>query len=467
LPAEDWEAVIGMEIHAQLSTRSKMFCRCSTDYMGSPPNSHVCEVCLGLPGVLPVANRAAVEKVLMTALALGCEIPLHTKFDRKNYFYPDLPKGYQISQYDLPMSHSGTLDVDGRSVRITRVHLEEDTGSLKHADDQLHSAQESLVDLNRSGMPLMEVVTEPDLRSAEEARDYAMALRQVLRYLGASEADMEKGQLRAEANVSVRPRGSSQLGVKTELKNINSFRALHRAIEHEITRQISLLESGKEVVQETRGWSEARQETFSQRSKEYAQDYRYFPEPDLPPLQLDRVWIETLRAQLPELPAPRRTRLQSLHGLSDQAVRLLTEERAVADYFEATVAAGAPAKQAANWIAESHERVEPAWLARVIRLVGEGTINREQGRSVLAEAAGSGRDPATIVQDQGLAQVSDESELTRVIDQVISENPKAVTDYQAGKQEAIGELLREVRRHTGGSANMKLASDLLRRRLAT
>jgi aspartyl-tRNA(Asn)/glutamyl-tRNA(Gln) amidotransferase subunit B len=338
---------------------------------------------------------------------------------------------------------------------------------LKHADDQLHSAQESLVDFNRSGMPLMEVVTEPDLRSAEEARDYAMALRQVLRYLGASEADMEKGQLRAEANVSVRPRGSSELGVKTELKNINSFRALHRAIEHEITRQSSLVESGKEVVQETRGWSEARQETFSQRSKEYAQDYRYFPEPDLPPLRLGRVWIETLRAQLPELPAPRRTRLQSLHGLSDQAVRLLTEERAVADYFEATVAAGAPAKQAANWIAESHERVEAAWLAGVIRMVGEGTINREQGRSVLAEAAGSGRDPATIVQDQGLAQVSDESELTRVIDQVISENPKPVTDYQAGKQEAIGELLREVRRHTGGSANMKLASDLLRRRLAT
>jgi aspartyl-tRNA(Asn)/glutamyl-tRNA(Gln) amidotransferase subunit B len=465
LPAEDWEAVIGMEVHAQLSTRSKMFCSCSTDYLGSPPNSNVCEVCLGLPGVLPVANRAAVEKVLMTALALGCEIPPHSKFDRKNYFYPDLPKGYQISQYDLPMSRNGALDVGGRTVRITRVHLEEDTGSLKHADDELHTAHESLVDLNRSGMPLMEVVSEPDLRSAEEARDYAMALRQVLRYLGASEADMEKGQLRAEANVSVRRRGSAELGVKTELKNINSFRALHRAVDHEINRQIGLLESSQEVVQETRGWSDARQETFSQRSKEYAQDYRYFPEPDLPPLQLDRGWIESLRADLPELPAARRTRLQSLHGLSDQDARLLTEERATADYFEATVAAGAPAKQAANWIAEIHERVEPAWLAGVIRMVGDGTINREQARSVLAEASSSGQDPVTIVRRQGLTQVSDEDELTRVIDQVITENPKPVADYRAGKHAAIGDLLGEVRRRTAGSANMKLASDLLRRRL--
>ncbi|HEY7200863.1 MAG TPA: Asp-tRNA(Asn)/Glu-tRNA(Gln) amidotransferase subunit GatB, partial [Candidatus Dormibacteraeota bacterium] len=273
---DGWEAVIGMEVHAQLATRSKMFCSCSADYLAAPPNSSVCEVCLGLPGTLPVVNRRAVELVVRTGLALGSEVARHTKFDRKNYFYPDLPKGYQISQYDLPMCLGGLIDVGGRQVRITRVHLEEDTGKLLHAGDALHTAAESLVDLNRSGVPLMEIVTEPDLHSADDARDYAMALRAILRAIGASEADMEKGQLRAEANVSVRRRGSDRLGVKTELKNINSFRALHRAVDHEIRRQVELLEAGGQVVQETRGWSEAEQRTFSQRSKEYAQDYRYF-----------------------------------------------------------------------------------------------------------------------------------------------------------------------------------------------
>jgi aspartyl-tRNA(Asn)/glutamyl-tRNA(Gln) amidotransferase subunit B len=298
--SEGWEAVIGMEVHVQLSTASKMFCACSTDYLGAPPNSHTCPVCLGLPGVLPVANRLAVEKVLKTALALNCEIPEKSKFDRKNYFYPDLPKGYQISQYDLPLSRGGWIDIGERRVRITRAHLEEDTGSLKHAGDALHAAPESLVDLNRSGMPLMEIVTEPDLHSAEEARDYALALRQLLRYVGASEADMEKGQLRVEPNISVRRRGDEQLGVKTELKNLNSFRALYRGVEFEIRRQVDLLTSGGQVVQETRGWSEPEQRTFSQRSKEYAQDYRYFPEPDLPPISIDPGWVDRLRDELRE-----------------------------------------------------------------------------------------------------------------------------------------------------------------------
>ncbi len=273
----DWEAVIGMEVHVQLATRSKMFCGCATDYLGKPPNSNVCPVCLGLPGTLPVINRKAVELLLKSALALNCEIQEFTKFDRKNYFYPDLPKGYQISQYDLPMSRNGWIEVAGKRVRITRVHLEEDTGRLVHAGDSLHSGGVSMVDLNRSGMPLMEIVTEPDLRSAADARDYAVELRALLRTIGASEAEMEKGHLRAEANVSLRPRGSEQLGVKTELKNINSFRALFRAVEFELKRQAEVLESGGQVVQETRGWSEAEQRTVTQRSKEGAEDYPLLP----------------------------------------------------------------------------------------------------------------------------------------------------------------------------------------------
>jgi len=284
-----------MEVHVQPRTRSKMFCDCAIGELGDAPNTHVCEVCLGLPGVLPVPNKAAVEACLKTALALGCEIPRHTKFDRKNYMYPDLPKGYQISQYDLPMSINGHLDVGGRQVRIRRVHLEEDTGKLIHAGDKLHKAWESYVDLNRAGVPLMEIVSEPDLRSADEARDYAIELRTLLRTIGASEAEMEKGQMRAEPNISIRREGSSELGVKTELKNINSFRALHRAILFEVERQKQVLEAGDTVVQETRGWSEAEQRTFSQRSKEFAEDYRYFAEPDIPPLELDRAWIEDLR----------------------------------------------------------------------------------------------------------------------------------------------------------------------------
>ncbi|HXN91129.1 MAG TPA: Asp-tRNA(Asn)/Glu-tRNA(Gln) amidotransferase subunit GatB, partial [Candidatus Sulfotelmatobacter sp.] len=287
-----WEVVIGMEVHVQPKTRTKMFCGCAVGEVNDPPNSHVCEICLGMPGVLPVINKAAVEACLKTALALSCEIPRHTKFDRKNYMYPDLPKGYQISQYDLPMSKDGHLEVGGHRVRIRRVHLEEDTGKLVHAGDKLHKAWESYVDLNRAGVPLMEIVSEPDLHSADEARDYAIELRTLLRTIGASEADMEKGQLRAEPNISLRRAGSPELGVKTELKNINSFRALHRAILYEVDRQSQVLESGGTVVQETRGWSEAEQRTFSQRSKEFAEDYRYFPEPDLPPLELDRAWID-------------------------------------------------------------------------------------------------------------------------------------------------------------------------------
>jgi aspartyl-tRNA(Asn)/glutamyl-tRNA(Gln) amidotransferase subunit B len=462
---EGWEAVIGMEVHAQLATRSKMFCGCSADYLAAAPNSSVCEVCLGMPGTLPVVNRRAVELVVKTGLALGGEIARHTKFDRKNYFYPDLPKGYQISQYDLPLCLGGRIDVGGRTVRITRVHLEEDTGKLVHAGDALHTAASSLVDLNRSGVPLMEIVTEPDLRGADEARDYAMALRAVLRAIGASEADMERGQLRAEANVSVRRAGADALGVKTELKNINSFRALHRAVEHEIDRQIELLESGRTVVQETRGWSEAEQRTFSQRVKEYADDYRYFPEPDLPPLELAPAWVEELRASLPELPAARRARLAEVHGISAYDAEQLTEEAATADLFEATVAAGAPAKQVANWIIGFRPALDAARLAELIGLVVDGTINRDQGIEVLEEARAGGRAPAEIVRERGLSQVSDESELTQIVDRVIAENPQAVADYRAGKAKAIGPLVGKVVVATDRRANPQVVNRLLLSRL--
>jgi aspartyl-tRNA(Asn)/glutamyl-tRNA(Gln) amidotransferase subunit B len=462
---DGWEAVIGLEVHAQLKTRSKMFCSCSADYLATPPNSSVCPVCLGLPGVLPVINGRAVELVVRTGLALGCEVAEHSKFDRKNYFYPDLPKGYQISQYDLPLCTEGRLEVGERTVGITRVHLEEDTGKLMHAGDALHSAEQSLVDLNRAGLPLMEVVSEPDLRSADEARDYAMALRAILRAVGASEADMEKGQLRAEANVSVRRRGTTALGVKTELKNINSFRALHRAVEHEVQRQVGLLEAGGTVVQETRGWSEAEQRTFSQRRKEYADDYRYFPEPDLPPLELEPAWVDAIRSSLPELPAARCRRLAQDYGIPDRDAVQLVQEAATADLFEATVGAGAPAKAVANWIIGFQPTLGAAPLAELVNLVANGAINREQGRLVLEEAQAGGRSPATIVRERGLSQESDEAALASVVDRVIAENTQAADDVRAGKDRAIGPLVGQVMAATGGRANARVVSGLLRRRL--
>ena len=466
--ADSWEVVIGMEVHAQPRTRSKMFCGCAVAPLNSPPNTHVCAVCLGLPGVLPVINKAAVEACLKTALALNCEIPIHTKFDRKNYMYPDLPKGYQISQYDLPMSVNGHLEIEGRKVRIRRVHLEEDTGKLIHAGDKLHKAWESFVDLNRAGVPLMEIVSEPDIHSADEARDYAVALRTLLRTIGASEAEMEKGQLRAEPNISVRRTGAKELGVKTELKNINSFRALHRAIEYEVKRQTGVLESGGSVKQETRGWSEAEQRTFSQRSKELAEDYRYFPEPDLPPLQLDRKWIEELQRSLPELPEARRARLVAQYALPQADAVLLAADRQLADLFEAAVAKGAPAKATANWIIgePSAREMSPVYLAELVKLVSDGKINRDQGREVLAEALSSGKAPHVIVSARGFAQESDSATLETIVREVISANPQAVSDYQAGKKQALGALMADLKKKAP-QANPKLANELLQKLLGS
>ena len=463
----DWEVVIGMEVHVQPTTRSKMFCGCAVAPLNAPPNTYVCEICEGMPGVLPVINKAAVEACLKTALALECEIPQHTKFDRKNYMYPDLPKGYQISQYDLPMSRNGHLDLDGHKVRIRRVHLEEDTGKLIHAGDKLHRARESFVDLNRAGVPLMEIVSEPDLRSADEAREYAMALRTLLRTIGASEADMEKGQLRAEPNISIRRAGTDELGVKTELKNINSFRALHRAIAYEVKRQAELLEAGGAVVQETRGWSEAEQRTFSQRSKEFAEDYRYFPEPDLPPLELDRAWIAELRRKLPELPAVRRARLVEQYALPVADAVQITSELQWANLFENAVKNGAPAKAAANWIiGEATAReLPPEYLAELVKLVADDTINRDQGRDVLAESLRTGRAPTVIVSGRGLAQESDASALESILRDVISTNPQAVSDYQAGKKQALGALMADLKKKAP-QANPKVANELLQKLLS-
>ena len=469
----DWEVVIGMEVHVQPRTRSKMFCGCAVAPLNEPPNTHVCEICEGMPGVLPVINKAAVEACLKTALALECEIPQHTKFDRKNYMYPDLPKGYQISQYDLPMSRNGHLDLEGRRVRIRRVHLEEDTGKLVHEGDKLHKATQSFVDLNRAGVPLMEIVSEPDLRSADEAREYAMALRTLLRTIGASEADMEKGQLRAEPNISIRRAGTEELGVKTELKNINSFRALHRAIAFEVKRQAELLESGGTVVQETRGWSEAEQRTFSQRSKEFAEDYRYFPEPDLPPLELDREWIDKLRSELPELPRVRRARLVEAYGLPASDAAQLAGERELADLFESAVRAGAEAKPTANWIigevapkadGRFAGQISPAQLAELLGLLSSRYINRDNARKTLDAIWGTSLSPENVAKEKGWIGQVDDGVILNAILEVEQTHPQAVFDYRAGNRQVLGVLVKAVQDACGGKADPRRVSELIRQR---
>ena len=478
-----YEPVIGLEVHAQLLTQSKMFCGCSADYIGRPPDSNTCPVCLGLPGVLPVINRRAVEYTIRTALALNCEIPEHSKFDRKNYFYPDLPKGYQISQWDMPLSRDGHLSfaLDGEEVRcgITRVHLEEDTGTLQHAGDILQQARSSLVDLNRAGVPLMEIVGEPDLRTPDQAREYLVRLRQILVHIGVSNGNLEQGSFRCDANVSLRPRGTGELGVKVEVKNMNSFRAVHRALEYEIVRQGQLLDTGQVIEQETRGWVEAKAATISQRSKEHAHDYRYFPEPDLPPMQLSRDLVEAVRAELPELPQQRIERLQREHGISAQDAAAVTAEREDAEAFEALVAAGAPAKAAANWLMGEVTRLTRetgtplaasglgvAGLAPLIRLVEQRSISGPTAKELLDELYLSGGDPEALVRERGLAQVSDESELAALVDSVITDNPTAVADFRGGKEQALQRLVGGVMKATRGRADARLVNRLLRDRLS-
>jgi len=475
-----YEPTIGIETHAQLLTASKMFCSCSTDYTSAPPNSLVCPVCLGMPGALPVINRRAVECVIMTGLALNCHIAEFSKFDRKNYNYPDLVKGYQISQYDLPLCRDGWVEIQTgdqvRRIGIQRVHLEEDTGKLMHVSGQ------SLIDFNRSGIPLMEIVTEPDFVSVEEVREYVLKLRRILRYLGVNSGNMEEGAMRFEANVSLHPTDVAKKGTRVEVKNLNSFKALLRSLEYEIKRQAEILRKGGTVHRETRGWDESRGVTFLQRSKEFADDYRYFPEPDLPPLEIAREWVEQIRMGIPELPDARRRRFISEYGLTAYDAGLLTDSRPVADYFEQAVTAGQSRgidpKTIANWISGELFRllhaadvsitavkVSPEQFVELIALVKDKVITMSTGKRVLETMFNTGKDANAIVAEEELAQISDADTLSPIVDEVIAGNPDAVAQYQAGKESVLRFLVGQVMRATRGKADPNLAADLLRRKL--
>jgi aspartyl-tRNA(Asn)/glutamyl-tRNA(Gln) amidotransferase subunit B len=477
---ERFEAVIGIEVHCQLRTASKMFCSCSTAYDGARPNSHTCPVCLGLPGALPVINRRAVELVLATGAAIGASTPDATRWDRKNYFYPDLPKGYQISQYDLPLAAAGALTFDTSAgpvtVRITRAHLEEDTAKLVHAAGP-GGERVSLVDFNRSGVPLMEIVTEPDIRTGEQARRYAEELQLLLRTIGASDADMERGQMRVEANVSIRPRGTEAFGTRVEVKNMNSFRAVERAVAFEIERQAAALDAGETLRMETRGWADDRGETYHMRSKETSDDYRYFPEPDLPPLRVDATWLAQIRGELPELPAARRARYRDAFGLSEYDAAVLVADAGAGALFEATLAAGEglEPKPVANWVTGDYLRirnatdgpvaVDPRALGAIVRLVADGTLNRSSARQVFDAHVETGDGVDAIVTRLGLSQISDTAALGEIVDEVIAANPAAVADVRAGKAQAIGFLVGQVMKATRGQANAAVAQAALRERL--
>ena len=477
--SERYEAVIGIEIHCQLKTASKMFCGCSTEIDGAAPNSHCCPVCLGLPGVLPTINKTAVEYVIATGFAIEATVAATTRWDRKNYFYPDLPKGYQISQYQLPLAANGRLTFDtsaGRfTVRVRRAHLEEDTGRLIH--DELDGRRVSLIDFNRAGMPLMEIVTEPDIRTAEQARRYAEELRLLMRTIGASDAEMENGQMRVEANVSIRPRGREAFGTRVEVKNMNSMRAVERAISFEIERQAAEIDAGGTIRMETRGWEDGSQSTYHMRPKEEENDYRYFPEPDLPPLLTTPEWLAEIRARLPELPAARRARYRDAFGLSAYDAGVLVNDAAATALFEGALAAGrgVPVKLLANWVTGEYMRLakedarggsaDPAELAALVKLVADGAISGTNAKEVLADHFSSGRPVASIVESGGFRQISDAGALRAVIDEVLAANPAAVADYRSGRAAAVAFLVGQVMKATRGQANAAMVQTFLRERL--
>ncbi len=487
----DYETIIGLEVHAQLLTKSKMFCRCSADYASAPPNTHVCPVCLGMPGVLPTINQQAVEYTVMTALALNCTISDYTKFDRKNYPYPDLMKGYQISQYDAPFGHHGwlTIEVDGekRRVGITRVHLEEDVAKLIHRTFPGGESY-SLVDVNRAGVPLMEIVGEPDLRSPEEARQYLIKLRSILQYLVVSTGNMEEGSFRCDANISIRPENSPDSLAKVEVKNMNSFKAVYRALEYEAERQRKTAVEGKKLFQETRGWVEERGITVAQRSKEYAHDYRYFPEPDLAPLVLNREWVEEIRSKLPELPEARRNRFVAEYNLPFYDANLLVSSKAMADYFEDCVKTeeyrklpqDRGAKEVSNWLlgevsrimnANNIEidgfraRISPEWLVELLVLDSQGDVSTATAKSALEEMFATGKQAADIIAQRGLSQISDTEVIEREVMAAIRNNAQAVADYRAGKKQSLKFLVGQVMRATRGRANPRLVNELLEKKL--
>jgi aspartyl-tRNA(Asn)/glutamyl-tRNA(Gln) amidotransferase subunit B len=479
-----YEAVIGLEIHAQLLTATKIFCGCSTTF-GASPNTHVCPVCLGFPGALPVLNRIAVDYAVRTALALGCEIHEQSVFARKNYFYPDLPKGYQISQYEQPLATGGGLEIPvngpGKTkfVRLTRIHMEEDAGKSLH-EGFPDSDSRTYLDFNRAGVPLIEIVTEPDLRSAEEAATFFEKLRQIVVWLGVNDGNMEEGSLRCDANVSIRRQGETRLGTKAEVKNVNSFRYLQKALEYEIERQIDVVEHGGRVVQETRLFDSAQGRTFSMRSKEEAHDYRYFPEPDLPPLLVDARRREAVAASLPELPEARMQRFVAEYALPEYDANLLTQNRRLADYFEETARAAQNPKAASNWIMGELLRtlkergitidrvpLTPDALAGLIRLVDRGTISSTVGKDVFAKMYESGRLADEIVQSEGLAQIGDEDALAGIVREAIAANPDAVAQFRKGRNNAFGFLVGHVMKASKGKANPKVVNELLKRELGT
>jgi aspartyl-tRNA(Asn)/glutamyl-tRNA(Gln) amidotransferase subunit B len=476
----EYEPVIGLEVHAELRTKSKMFCSCAVvDSVSAPPNTAVCPVCTGMPGTLPVVNRMAVEYGLRVALALECTVNPVSIFARKNYFYPDLPKGYQISQYEEPLAENGKLVIQTsegeKTIRVRRVHLEEDTGKLTHVNGG------SLVDLNRAGVPLLEIVSEPDMRSIEEARAYAESLREILRYLEVNSGDMEKGVIRFEANISVRPKGTDVLNTRVEIKNLNSFRALDRATTFEIERQSKILAAQGVVEQETLGWNEAKETTYSQRSKEDAHDYRYFPEPDLPPLVVDESWLERVRAELPELPHARYQRFIEQYGLTEYDAGVLTSEKAIAEYFEQALnqkSSIVNPKLIANWmsgdlfslmnqanLSVADLKVRPEALAELVGLVAAGEINQSTGKVVLSEMFQSGKGATEIVAARGLKQVSDESLLANLVGQVLDENPEQVASFKTGKETVVNWLFGQVMRKAAGKANPQVVRAELERQL--
>ena len=478
---QELETVIGLEVHVELSTNSKAFCRCSTVF-GAPPNTQVCPVCLGLPGGLPVLNKKALEYAVLAGLALNCQIEPSCRFDRKNYFYPDLPNAFQISQADQPVARNGYIDlvVDGqeRRIRINRVHLEEDAGKLVHSGDDIAAAATSLVDLNRAGVPLIEIVSEPDIRSPEEARLYLTKLKTVLQYIDVSDCKMEEGSLRCDANLSVRPRGSSVYGTKTEIKNMNSFRAVFRGLSFEEERQKEAIVAGQEIIQETRHWDEARGVTVGMRTKEEANDYRYFPDPNLPPVVIDRQWVEESKASLPELPDARFDRLVTEHNLPTYDAEVLTASRSVADFFDDCIRLYPDAKAVSNWIMSEVLRLlniegkeiqdtplTPEHVAKVLQLINDGTISGRIAKDVFEETFHSGRDPEAIVKERGLVQISDTDELSRLVAEVVAANPKVAEDYRNGKDKALGYLVGQVMKATRGKANPQMVNKLLREKL--
>ncbi|HML35102.1 Asp-tRNA(Asn)/Glu-tRNA(Gln) amidotransferase subunit GatB [Sporomusa sphaeroides] len=475
-----YETVIGLEVHCELKTESKIFCGCSTKF-GAEQNTNVCPVCLGLPGVLPVINEKVVEFAVRAGLALNCQILPFSKFDRKNYYYPDLPKNYQTSQYDLPIAVNGYLDIEvngeTKRIGITRVHMEEDAGKLVHSGT-ISNSEYALVDYNRTGVPLIEIVSEPDLRSPEEAKAYLEKMRSILQYIDVSDCKMEEGSLRCDANISLRPAGTQPFGTKAELKNLNSFRSVQRGLEYEVERQTDVLEDGGRIIQETRSWDEAKGVTRSMRSKEQAHDYRYFPEPELVPIMVDPAKVESIRAQLPELPDARKARMIANHGLSAYDAETITASRAMADYFDAAVKAGAEAKAAANWLMGDVSKhlnaanipveacpVTAAQLAGLIALIDKGTISGKIAKTVFESMWASGKDAETIVKEQGLVQISDEGAIVAIVDGVIAANPQSVADFNAGKEKAIGFLVGQVMKQSKGRANPELVNKLLKERL--